>query len=162
MPVDFRSFSLFTRLIDDDPKRAKDGTLQERILVEKLKESIRRDLVALLNTRKKFTYFPACLKELNFSSISYGIKDFSSYLIFTKERQEQFCTDLENTVLLYDNRLSDIRVTLDMPKALYQGNLLITLEATLILKKKPCPFMAQLVLNLKNSLFEIKGRPVQL
>lgn len=82
-----------------------------------LRDSVSRDLEALLNTRSEGARripdaFPECRK----SSLTYGIPDFSSYSLLSPGDRDRIRRSIEQTVALHESRLTRVRVSLDPPQ----------------------------------------------
>src|SRR5690242_11708760 len=65
--------SILDRLIDEAPDRAVDPPMSFVDQVRDVREAIRRDLEALLNTRRCPATPPAALTELKDALVSYGV-----------------------------------------------------------------------------------------
>ena len=103
--------SLLDRLIDDAP----DGPYAQADAMEKLRHGARRDLQALLNTRRRWRSWPAELGELNRSIIGYGIADFSTGALADPTRRTQLCAEIESTIRRFEPRFVSVKVT-EMPR----------------------------------------------
>ena len=69
---------LLDRLIDDAPDQQRDPALSAADSLVGLRNSVRRDLEALLNARRRWRSWPAHMTQLATSPIGYGIPDFAS------------------------------------------------------------------------------------
>ena len=69
--------SVLDRLLDDDPDNHKEVERPRTTVLREIKQSIRRDLENLLNTRLRCVPFPQELEELERSLVNYGIPDFT-------------------------------------------------------------------------------------
>ena len=69
---------LLDRLLDDAPDREHDVSMSATDSMMALRNSVRRDLEALLNARRRWRSWPAHLGQLATSPIGYGIPDFAS------------------------------------------------------------------------------------
>ena len=69
--------SLLDRLIDEEPDDSREPPKSRSQLLRELKQSIRRDLENLLNTRQRCRSWPENFDELTVSLVSYGIPDMA-------------------------------------------------------------------------------------
>src|SRR5262249_29821668 len=77
-----------------------------------LKHAVRRDLEALLNTRRRLLSWPPELGELNTSLVSYGLPDFTSAYLQAAQRPEAFLELITDTIARFEPRLKNVRVEL--------------------------------------------------
>ena len=68
---------LLDRLIDDAPDRDRDPPMASAEAMQHLRQSVRRELEALLNARRRWKSAPRELTELAGSPAGYGIPDFA-------------------------------------------------------------------------------------
>src|SRR3954470_18006227 len=68
--------SVLDRLLDDAPETTTEPARSRAQLLRDLKQSVRRDLEDLLNTRRRHLDLPPGLAELDHSPLAYGIPDF--------------------------------------------------------------------------------------
>jgi type VI secretion system protein ImpF len=109
--------SLLDRLIDEDPDKLRDPLLSPAESTAALQRSLRRDLEALLNTRRRWRSWPECYSELGVSPVGYGISDFSAGAFNDPLRREWLRADVEHTIRRFEPRLTRLRVTLVEPEA---------------------------------------------
>lgn len=94
--------ALFDRLLDDDtmPRSANRGTL------DALKDSIARDLEALLNTRTALSEgMLANYPEVAASVANYGLIDFAGMCVSSDEDQKRICAAVKLAVERHEPRL---------------------------------------------------------
>ena len=80
--------------------------------VREMREAIRRDLEALLNTRRCPTAPPDTLGELKDALVSYGVDGVVSANLVTDESKLRLARAIERRIDLFETRLSDVRVTI--------------------------------------------------
>jgi type VI secretion system protein ImpF len=73
--------SLLDRLIDEEPDKLRDPPLSSTESIAALRRSVRRDLEALLNTRRRWRSWPETYTELGVSPLGYGIWTFLRVLL---------------------------------------------------------------------------------
>ena len=97
--------SLLDRLLDEAPDQPQDRALSGPEAMEALRRGIRRDLQALLNTRRRWRSWPAELTELEQSVIGYGIPDFSTGSLADAARRARLCAEIEETIRRFEPRI---------------------------------------------------------
>lgn len=85
-----------------------------RLSLEQLKDSVAKDLEALLNTRavvpeELLKQFP----ELNNSIVSYGLKDFAGLSLASADDRADICRSLERAIARHEPRLRNVRASLE-------------------------------------------------
>lgn len=102
---------LLDRLMD--PRHQAVGGVLPRMSVEQLKDSVARDLEALLNTRlvwpkEFFSGFPEAGKSI----LNYGLIDFAAYCLSSTDERANICTSLVAAVIAHEPRLSGVTAAL--------------------------------------------------
>jgi type VI secretion system protein ImpF len=80
-----------------------------------LKESLCRDLTALLNTRRAEEDFDPSYDEASNSLLSFGIADFTSLNLTSGVDQERLRYSVERAIRQFEPRLAGVSVSLDEP-----------------------------------------------
>ncbi len=106
------SRSVLDRLLDDAPDVDRDPLVSLSDQVREMREVIRRDLEALLNTRRNPAGPPGFLKELNDALVSYGMDGVLSANLVTDASKEKLAQSIERRISMFETRLSDVRVTI--------------------------------------------------
>ncbi|QCJ00420.1 type VI secretion system baseplate subunit TssE [Agrobacterium larrymoorei] len=106
------SRSVLDRLLDDAPDMDSDPLLSLSDQVREMRELIRRDLEALLNTRRNPAGPPAILKELTDALVCYGVDGVLSANLVTDASKEKLAQNIERRISMFETRLSDVRVTI--------------------------------------------------
>lgn len=75
-----------------------------------VRESIRRDLEILLNTRPRYLALPEGLDELQSSLIAFGLPDLQIQQMASDTHQEQFRRQLEAVIRRFEPRLRELTV----------------------------------------------------
>src|SRR5215207_8868264 len=104
--------SVLDRLIDYEPEITREPLASRAKSLRQLKETVKRDLEQLLNTRQSGDWLPEDLKELNSSLAAYGLPDFSSVSIKSPAEQARLRRALEAAIATFEPRLEDINVTM--------------------------------------------------
>src|SRR5213593_5016065 len=89
------TISVLDRLIDYEPEISREPIASRSKNLRELKQSVKRDLEWLLNTRQNATELPAELKETNNSVASFGLPDFSTFSTDSEEDQKQIKREIE-------------------------------------------------------------------
>ncbi|AIC31004.1 type VI secretion system lysozyme-related protein (plasmid) [Rhizobium etli bv. mimosae str. IE4771] len=124
------SRSILDRLIDEAPDRAVDPPMSFVDQVREVREAIRRDLEALLNTRRCPTTPPAALSELRDALVSYGVDGIVSANLMTDQAKLKLAEAIERRVALFETRLADIRVTILKSRTMTERALRMRIQAT--------------------------------
>lgn len=98
--------SLLDRLLGPGHDRAPASELGA------LRDGLRRDLEALLNTRRRFLSWPDDLAELDRSLLAYGLADFSHESTGSHSFGERFVLHVEETLRRFEPRLQAFDVQL--------------------------------------------------
>ncbi|WHO75848.1 type VI secretion system baseplate subunit TssE [Rhizobium sp. BT03] len=124
------SRSILDRLIDEAPDRAVDPPVSFVDQVREMREAIRRDLEALLNTRRCPTTAPAVLAELKDALVSYGVDGVVSANLMTDEAKLRLAAAIERRIALFETRLADVRVTILKSRTMTERALRMRIQAT--------------------------------
>ena len=101
--------SLLDDLLDDEPESSRDPQRSEAMLTRQLRDSVRRDLQNLLNTRQRCLSWPRELSELNGSVINYGIPDITGANLAAKQAREDFLDSLSGLIRSNDPRFKSVK-----------------------------------------------------
>lgn len=122
--------SILDRLIDEAPDRAADPPMSFVDQVRDVREAIRRDLEALLNTRRCPATPPAALAELKDALVSYGVDGVVSANLMTDEAKLKLAAAIERRIALFETRLSDVRVTILKSRTMTERALRMRIQAS--------------------------------
>jgi type VI secretion system protein ImpF len=128
---------LLDRLIDDAPDQQRDPPMSAADSLIALRNSVRRDLEALLNARRRWRSWPSQLTELATSPIGYGIPDFAAGAFNDAGRREELRIEIENTIRRFEPRFLSVRVHLVDAKDRLETTLRLRIEA--LLHAEPAP-----------------------
>ena len=109
------TFSLLDRLIDLEPESSQEMPMSASEEARQVKDSLCRDLAALLNTRRAEADFDASYTESTNSLLTFGIIDFTSHNLKNGLDQEQVRRSLERAIRQFEPRLAQVIVTLEEP-----------------------------------------------
>jgi type VI secretion system protein ImpF len=102
---------LLDRLMDDAPDQERDAPMSASEALNALRASVRRDLEALLNGRRRWLSWPAELRELATSPLGFGIPDFTSGAMNEGGRRELLRTEVESTIRRFEPRMASVKVS---------------------------------------------------
>jgi type VI secretion system protein ImpF len=128
---------LLDRLIDDAPDQQRDPAVSAVDSMAALRNSVRRDLEALLNARRRWRTWPAHLTHLSGSPIGYGIPDFASGAFSDAGRREELRLEIEATIRRFEPRFLSVRVHLVEAPNRLETTLRLRIEA--VLHAEPAP-----------------------
>lgn len=103
--------SLFDKLFDDLPV----GAARWRLSLEQLKDSVARDLEALLNTRVIFSAedqqaFPLAARSV----AGFGLSDFAGLSLANVYDRQRICSAIASAIAAHEPRLRNVRVELEL------------------------------------------------
>lgn len=110
-----RSFSpgLFDRLAEGDEQALLPRSRRNAQALDACRQSITRDLVALLNTRSGVAQHAlAPYPAVSGSVFNYGLIDFAGMCMTSDTDQQQICTAVRRTIERHEPRLHKVEVNL--------------------------------------------------
>jgi type VI secretion system protein ImpF len=129
--------SLLDRLIDHAPDQARDPALSAADTMIVLRNSVRRDLEALLNAKRRWRSWPKHMVELTASPVGYGLPDFAAGEFGDAQRREELRLEVEETVRRFEPRFLSVRVHLIEPTDRLETTLRLRIDA--MLHAEPAP-----------------------
>lgn len=106
--------SLLDRLFGDRTQSSANGVVS-RLSMDQIKDSVARDLEALLNTRigiapDLLDGYPECRKSI----ISYGLIDFAGFCLSSTDDRAAICASLQAAIEQHEPRLRGVSASLEM------------------------------------------------
>ena len=139
---------LLDRLIDDAPDQARDPVISASESLVLLRQSVRRDLEALLNARRYWDVWDReKLNELAVSPLSFGIPDFTAGAFNDPARRETLRLDIEDAIRAFEPRFLSVRVTLNDTKATLESTLRLRIDAVLHAEPMPEPIVFDTIVD---------------
>jgi type VI secretion system protein ImpF len=129
--------SLLDRLIDDAPDQQRDPQISAADSMVALRNSVRRDLEALLNAKRRWRSWPSQMTQLATSPVGYGIPDFASGAFGDQSRRDELRREIEDTIRRFEPRFLSVRVQLLDPKDRLETTLRLRIAA--VLHAEPAP-----------------------
>ncbi|HEY4047194.1 MAG TPA: type VI secretion system baseplate subunit TssE [Acidobacteriaceae bacterium] len=99
--------------------------------VRMLKESIRRDLEELLNTRRQLTKELEGYEAARSSVINYGLEDLNSITPLSRVNAQELQRAVQRCIAEYEPRLLDVSVTVEGGGDLLHREVRLHIEATI-------------------------------
>ncbi len=133
---------LFDRLMDT-PSHGSSGTVS-RLSIEDLKDTVARDLEALLNTRTVIpedllAHYPECGKSI----VTYGLNDFAGLSLSSTDDRAHICACLEAAIARHEPRLRNVKASLEVQEgSINRLNFAITALLVVSTAEEPVNFDA--------------------
>lgn len=103
--------SILDRLMDDAPDNQTENDPGQHQLLKQLRDSVRRDLENLLNTRYYIIFPDETYNEVEKSLLNYGLPDLATINILDPRKREEFTQSLEKSLIEYEPRFKSVKVT---------------------------------------------------
>jgi type VI secretion system protein ImpF len=122
-----------------------------------LKQSVRRDLEWLLNTRRYPGEVPERLEEVQKSVVMYGLPDFTALGAKSPHEQKKLVKELEAALKIFEPRFMDLKITLEPPSQT-ERVLRFRIEARLKVEPTPEPIAFDTVLALGSGEYVVQEK----
>ncbi|PUA26836.1 MAG: type VI secretion protein [Cellvibrio sp. 79] len=129
--------SILDRLIDDDPTSSQDQDKSRVQYLRDLRNSVKRDLENLMNTRFRMQTPSEQLTQLEKSLLNYGLPDLATVNIADIEKKRHFIKSLEATLITYEPRFKTVKVVHIDNKDMGDRTLRFRIDATLYADPAP-------------------------
>lgn len=149
--------SVLDRLLDFEPKLSQEAAKSRSKSLRELKQSVRRDLEWLLNTRCYPENVDEGLEEVLKSVVFFGLPDFTGVSAKSHIEQKRLTKALETAINNFEPRFIDLKVTLE-PINNIDRLLKFRIEASLDIDPMPEPIVFDTVLQLGSGAFNIKEK----
>ncbi len=147
--------SVLDRLIDYEPEVSREPPASRSRSLRQLKQSLKRDLEWLLNSRQVPGGLPPDLEEINRSLASFGLADFTQLNVKTQADQNRLRRAIENAISSFEPRLEDVIVTL-MPAEKNQNAVHFRIDARLRIEPAPEPVTFDTSLQVASGEYVVK------
>ena len=155
---DFRiTPSVLDRLLDYEPEASKEALKSRVKSLKEFKQSIKRDLEWLLNTRSYPGNVDEKLEEVRKSMAVFGLPDFTGVSASSLSEQQRLTKLMEPAIENFEPRFIDVRVTLE-PVSSVDKSLKFHIEANLNIEPSPEPIAFDTVLEIGSGEFALKER----
>ena len=149
--------SVLDRLIDYEPELTREPLRSRSKSLKELKQSVRRDLEWLLNTRCHTIDASDGLKEVSQSLFTYGLPDFTNFNDRNTNDQKMLHGAIESAIRNFEPRLQDVVVKAE-PVDNLQRMMRFRIEARLKVDPVPEPVMFDTVLQLGNGQYQVNEK----
>lgn len=103
--------SILDRIIDDSPEiKQVEHQTDEKFNLNNLKNSVRRDLESLFNSRYRISDVPSEFVEVKHSLVNYGLPDLATINMIDIEKRSDFCKNIEQTIKYFEPRFQSVKV----------------------------------------------------
>ena len=149
--------SILDRLIDLEPDTQVENPLSRSQSVRLLKQSVRRDLEWLLNTRRICDPPEETLKEVNRSVYIYGLPDLSILTMANVGDKNRLVKQIMSTISLFEPRLTNVRLVMVDAQDQVKKDVRLRIEAMLKMDPVPEPISFDTVIELKTGNCLLSG-----
>lgn len=102
--------SILDRLLDNDPGNTQEKDIEQHQKLKQLRNSVRRDLENMLNTRFRMVEPSSEYPELQKSLLNYGLPDLATINIFDKIKRQEFIEHLETLLTEFEPRFKSVKI----------------------------------------------------
>ncbi len=147
--------SVFDRLIDAEPEVTSEPRVHRSARLAQLKDSVKRDLEWLLNSKRAPLHLTPGLHHLNASLLTFGLPDFTHSSLHRADDRRALQQAVEAAIRRFEPRLTAVTVTLVEGREADRG-LRFRINATLNVEPTPeaVTFDSILELSTKSFVFE--------
>lgn len=149
--------SVLDRLLDFEPRESKEAPKSHSKTLADLKQSVKRDLEWLLNTRHNGIEIAETLEEVNQSLAVYGLPDLTSLSARNPNEQSRLAKALETALRIFEPRFINVKVSLE-PVDNTDRQLRFHIEAHLDIEPAPEPISFDTVLSVGSGEFAVKAK----
>lgn len=149
--------SIIDRLLDFEPKLSTEAPKSRSQGLRELKQSVRRDLEWLLNTRHTADKVPEGLEEVNKSLAIYGLPDFTGLSSKNIDDRKSLIRDIETALRIFEPRFMNLKIMLEEINSVERG-VKFRIQAILRVEPTPEPVVFDTVLQVGSGAFEIKEK----
>jgi type VI secretion system protein ImpF len=148
--------SLLDRLIDEEPGNRSEAPDRRAQSLKELKDSVRRDLEWLLNSRRSPAEPALSAKELWRSVYCYGLPDTTGITMSSAEDRNRMARMVASAVAAFETRLTNVTVSMDPPTASSRV-LHFQIEALLKMEPSPARVFFDTKLEVSSGEYEVTG-----
>jgi len=102
--------SILDRLLDDEPHNQTEVDPGKHQRLKELRNSVRRDLERLLNSRFRVVEPAEEFTEIEHSVLNYGMPDLATVNIVDTNKRKEFTLRLENILRRFEPRFKTVKV----------------------------------------------------
>ncbi|MGO9896692.1 MAG: type VI secretion system baseplate subunit TssE [Bryobacteraceae bacterium] len=153
------TLSLMERLIDQDPKNATENPMTRAQSLRLLKNSLRRDLEWLLNSRQNPEAVGPEYRELERSLFNYGLPDATTMSWTSVADRQKLSRLIQVTLARFEPRISRLKVIPLESAGAARHVLRFQIEGLLDMDPAPEHISFDTVLQLSSGDYQVKGDP---
>ncbi len=147
--------SVLDRLLDDDPTNPYETPRSRNQILHEMKQSVRRDLENLLNTRWRCVNWPPNLEQLEMSLVNYGLPDFSGAHLGSAQDRERLRQIVEHVIRAFEPRFKTVSVSFTN-NDLTDRSLGLRIDALLYAEPAPEPVVFDSQLEATSRIFTVE------
>jgi type VI secretion system protein ImpF len=129
--------SILDRLIDNDPDNNVERDPDQHQKLKELRNSVRRDLENLLNTRFRMLEPGDEFSEIKKSLLNYGLPDLATVNISDKMKRKEFINHMESILIEFEPRFKSVKVNYMENAESLDRTLRFRIDATLYADPSP-------------------------
>jgi type VI secretion system protein ImpF len=161
---------LLDRLADDTPETPpppspslpRSAGLTAAEAARALRRSVRRDIEALLNARRRWRSWPDGYRELAVSPVGYGITDFGAGAFNEASQRDRLRAQIEQTIRRFEPRLAQVKVVLlDSSASTLDPTLRLRIEALLRIEPAPEPIVFDTLVEPATAEVQVKANSTE-
>lgn len=103
--------SILDQLFDDEPELSVDSEKSRQRKLKELRNSVRRDLESLLNSRCRIMTPPEELDEVQVSLLNYGLPDLATINMLDVVKKKEFTRNVEYIIRTFEPRFKTVKVS---------------------------------------------------
>lgn len=129
--------SILDRLFDNDPDNAVERDTDQHQKLKELRNSVRRDLENLLNTRFRMLEPGKEFVEIKKSLLNYGLPDLATVNISDKLKRKEFIEHMESILIEFEPRFKTVKINYMENSDTLDRTLRFRIDATLYADPSP-------------------------
>ncbi|QND55167.1 type VI secretion system baseplate subunit TssE (plasmid) [Phyllobacterium sp. 628] len=149
--------SVVDRLMDFDPDMMVDQPTTPREQINRIRESVRRDIESLLNSQQWPHSIEKELEELETSLLRFGTPGFHGLMLATTQQRLYLAEAIRKVIVAFDPRLARVRVGLGKARGDQDRVLDLRIEAEMLLPDGVEPIVFDTSLDPSTRHFLIGG-----
>ncbi|NNE68369.1 MAG: type VI secretion system baseplate subunit TssE [Pyrinomonadaceae bacterium] len=147
--------SVLDRLLDFEPRQKNEAPKSKSRSVAELKQSVKRDLEWLLNSRSYPGGTEGRSGEIKKSVVAYGLPDFTGMSVRNRHDMDKLRKAVEQAIKQFEPRFLDVKLIVDTPDN-KDRMVRFRIEAFLNMEPVPEPVTFDTILELGSGDFVVK------
>lgn len=135
--------------------RAHVDKVHHREIARRYKDSVKRDIEWLFNTRRTFDYRIGNYPQIRSSVYAYGLPDITSVNIGSVNDQRKLVDMMKESLLLFERRLTDVAIDFQ-PVVGGSRSLQFTISGILLMDPAPEEVRIDTILDSASARYEVK------